>query len=195
MSGVARAWAAAEEIAALQTDFPEFDQALLAGMLEDQGGDALETRAVLRVGRCASAPTCNEAHRLYNQRQPCVAEYRLLSGWCALLGGLQRIRNQQAAHERKAKRAAAAEAAAGGAEAAADRPAKKRRAGGKKAAADTADEAAMECTEAEGDAAAEGEEGMPDEAEPPAKKARKRAAPMGEAQATKRQAGAAAEED
>lgn len=40
---------AAEEVAALEADFPEYDKELLAGMLEDQGGDALETRAVLRV--------------------------------------------------------------------------------------------------------------------------------------------------
>ena len=40
---------AAEEMAALAADFPEFDAALLAGMVEDQGGDVAEVRAGLRV--------------------------------------------------------------------------------------------------------------------------------------------------
>ncbi len=40
---------AAEEMAALAGDFPEFDAALLAGMVEDQGGDVAEVRAGLRV--------------------------------------------------------------------------------------------------------------------------------------------------
>ena len=31
-------------------DFPEYDEELLKCMLEDQAGDVLETRAVLRVG-------------------------------------------------------------------------------------------------------------------------------------------------
>ncbi|CAL8460675.1 g205 [Coccomyxa elongata] len=38
----------AEEMAALVADFPEYDKELLKGMVEDQGGDFLETRAVLR---------------------------------------------------------------------------------------------------------------------------------------------------
>ena len=40
---------AAEEMAALAADFPEYDEELLKGMVDDQGGDFLETRAVLRV--------------------------------------------------------------------------------------------------------------------------------------------------
>ena len=39
-------------------DFPEYDEELLKCMLEDQSGDVLETRAVLRVGlhsRCKHA--------------------------------------------------------------------------------------------------------------------------------------------
>lgn len=40
---------AAEEMAALVADFPEYDEELLKLMLEDQVGDVLETRAVLRV--------------------------------------------------------------------------------------------------------------------------------------------------
>ncbi len=40
---------AAEEMAALCTDFPEYDEELLKGMLEDQAGDVPELRAVLRV--------------------------------------------------------------------------------------------------------------------------------------------------
>lgn len=36
-------------MAALAADFPEFDAALLAGMVEDQGGDVAEVRAGLRV--------------------------------------------------------------------------------------------------------------------------------------------------
>ena len=40
---------AAEEMAALVADFPEYDEELLKCMLEDQSGDVLETRAVLRV--------------------------------------------------------------------------------------------------------------------------------------------------
>lgn len=40
---------AAEELAALVADFPEYDEELLKGMVEDQGGDVLETRAVLRA--------------------------------------------------------------------------------------------------------------------------------------------------
>ena len=41
--------AAAEKMAALVADFPEYDEELLKCMLEDQSGDVLETRAVLRV--------------------------------------------------------------------------------------------------------------------------------------------------
>ena len=40
-------------------DFPEYDEALLTCMLEDQSGDVLETRAVLRVRlhlHCTHAP-------------------------------------------------------------------------------------------------------------------------------------------
>ncbi|CAL5219145.1 g922 [Coccomyxa viridis] len=40
--------ASAEEMAALCTDFPEYDEELLKGMLEDQAGDVPELRAVLR---------------------------------------------------------------------------------------------------------------------------------------------------
>lgn len=40
---------AAEELAALCSDFPEYDRELLQAMLEDQAGDAMELRAVLRV--------------------------------------------------------------------------------------------------------------------------------------------------
>jgi hypothetical protein len=36
-------------MAALVADFPEYDKELLKGMVEDQGGDFLETRTVLRV--------------------------------------------------------------------------------------------------------------------------------------------------
>lgn len=36
-------------MAALCTDFPEYDEELLKGMLEDQAGDVPELRAVLRV--------------------------------------------------------------------------------------------------------------------------------------------------
>ena len=50
MTGVA-----AEEMAALVADFPEYDEELLKGMLEDQAGDVLELRAVLRVGPLLSA--------------------------------------------------------------------------------------------------------------------------------------------
>ena len=46
---------AAEEMAALVADFPEYDEELLKGMLEDQAGDVLELRAVLRVGALLSA--------------------------------------------------------------------------------------------------------------------------------------------
>ena len=46
---------AAEEMAALVADFTEYDEELLKGMVEDQGGDFLETRAVLRVSLTASA--------------------------------------------------------------------------------------------------------------------------------------------
>lgn len=36
-------------MAALLADFPAFDEELLKAMVEDQGGDFLEVRAVLRV--------------------------------------------------------------------------------------------------------------------------------------------------
>ncbi len=53
---------AAEEMAALVADFPEYDESLLKGMVEDQGGDFLETRAVLRVsvlpGHCSLRRQC-----------------------------------------------------------------------------------------------------------------------------------------
>jgi hypothetical protein len=50
---------AAEEMAALAADFPEFDAALLAGMVEDQGGDVAEVRAGLRV-RAHAASNADE---------------------------------------------------------------------------------------------------------------------------------------
>jgi len=56
---------AAEEMAALAGDFPEFDAALLACMVEDHGGDVAEVRAGLRV-RAGAAPTqmslCSRMH-------------------------------------------------------------------------------------------------------------------------------------
>ena len=46
-------------MAALAADFPEFEAALLAGMVEDQGGDVAEVRAGLRVrAHCASTSSC-----------------------------------------------------------------------------------------------------------------------------------------
>ncbi len=47
---------AVEEMAALVADFPEYDEELLKGMVEDQGGDFLETRAVLRVSLAILLP-------------------------------------------------------------------------------------------------------------------------------------------
>ncbi len=64
---------AAEEVTALVTDFPEYDEELLKSMLEDQAGDVLELRAVLRVG-LSSLPLClcflSQCPRLLGQVTP-----------------------------------------------------------------------------------------------------------------------------
>ena len=54
---------AAEELAALCSDFPEYDGELLKGMLEDQAGDVPELRAVLRVSAFHSNTTAVSAAR------------------------------------------------------------------------------------------------------------------------------------
>ena len=49
---------AAEEMETLCSDFPDYDKELLKGMLEDQAGDVMELRAVLRVSApCISVTT------------------------------------------------------------------------------------------------------------------------------------------
>ncbi|KAK9846356.1 hypothetical protein WJX81_002222 [Elliptochloris bilobata] len=57
------AGASVEEMAALAADFPEFDGALLAGMVEDQGGDIAEVRAGLRRMRNQTAAAERKAKR------------------------------------------------------------------------------------------------------------------------------------
>ena len=46
------------ELAALSAEFPEFDKALMEGLLEDQGGDVDEVRIYLKVRLFGIALEC-----------------------------------------------------------------------------------------------------------------------------------------
>jgi hypothetical protein len=50
----ARRWAL--EVASLMGEFPDGDEGLVRGMLEDQGGDLADVRVMLRVRTCERLP-------------------------------------------------------------------------------------------------------------------------------------------
>ena len=60
-------------------DFPEYDEELLTCMLEDQSGDVLETRAVLRVGLHSRRKHASHPHtKLPALRLPLLCDYEEL---------------------------------------------------------------------------------------------------------------------